>query len=174
MDAFATGPKGPDPAKIRPTRPDESALLGDLAVRGAQHWGTDPAFVERQRDTLTPPPAYIATSPTYVYDDAGTIRGFYGLMEGGGEVDLAAGEIDLHWLFIEPSAIGQGYGRCLWGHAVATARRLGYRWMVIQSDAHAEGFYLHMGAQRVGFAVVSDDPPFAIATLHLPLSGSPR
>src|SRR4029077_16958656 len=102
---------------IRPARPDESAALGEIAVRGAQYWGTDPDFVEGHRDSLAPPPASITTSPTYVYDDAGIIRGFYGLMEGGGEVPLAAGEIDLHWLFIEPSVIGQGYGRCLWDHA---------------------------------------------------------
>ena len=82
MAASATSPTGPDPAKIRPARPEESALLGDLAVRGAQYWGHPPAFVEGNRAGLTPPPAYITTSPTYAYDDAGTIRGFYGLMEG--------------------------------------------------------------------------------------------
>jgi GNAT superfamily N-acetyltransferase len=172
MDAFAPVPQGPDPAKIRPARPEESALLGDLAVRGAQYWGTDPAYVERQRVYLTPSPADITTFPTYVYDDAGTIRGFYGLMYGGSPVPLAEGEIDLHWLFIEPSAIGQGYGTCLWHHAVGVARHLGYQRMVIESDAHAEGFYVHMGAQRVRFQMMSEDPPFAIATMHLSLSGS--
>jgi GNAT superfamily N-acetyltransferase len=95
-------------------------------------------------------------------------------MEGGGAVSLAAGEIDLHWLFIEPSVIGQGYGRCLWDHAVGRARQLGYERMVIQSDAYAEGFYLHMGAHRISFQVTSDDPPFAIATMHFPLTGSRR
>ena len=53
-------------------------------------------------------------------------------------------------LFVEPAAMGQGVGRCLWRHAVATATKLGCSEMVWQSDPQAEGFYLTMGSRRAG------------------------
>jgi predicted N-acetyltransferase YhbS len=47
-------------------------------------------------------------------------------------------------------AIGRGVGKRLWQHALGTARGLGCREIVLQSDPHAEGFYLAMGAHRAG------------------------
>ena len=61
--------------------------------------------------------------------------------DGGAELDA---------LFVEPAAMGQGVGRRLWQHAVATAATLGYSEIVLQSDPQAEGFYLAMGARRAG------------------------
>jgi len=60
------------------------------------------------------------------------------------------GMAELDALFVEPAAMGQGVGRCLWRHAVVTAAKLGCSEMVWQSDPQAEGFYLAMGAQRAG------------------------
>jgi GNAT superfamily N-acetyltransferase len=57
---------------------------------------------------------------------------------------------DLDALFVEPAAIRQGVGRRLWEHVVDTARSLGFTSLEFQSDPHAEGFYLAMGAERCG------------------------
>ena len=56
----------------------------------------------------------------------------------------------LESLFAEPSAIGSGAGRALFEWAVKAAARLGARELQIDSDPGAEGFYLAMGAVRVG------------------------
>ena len=53
-------------------------------------------------------------------------------------------------LWVEPSAIGTGLGRTLWVHLLGQARALGHRALLIESDPNAEGFYLRMGARRVG------------------------
>ncbi len=45
--------------------------------------------------------------------------------------------------------------------------------MVIESEPPGQGFYVHMGAHRVCGRVLSDDPPFAPPTMHLPLAESP-
>ena len=63
---------------------------------------------------------------------------------------LHDGVAELDALFVEPAAMGQGIGRRLWQHVVATARELGCSEMVWQSDPQAEGFYLAMGARRAG------------------------
>jgi predicted N-acetyltransferase YhbS len=46
--------------------------------------------------------------------------------------------------------MGRGIGRMLLDDALRTARACGARALVIDSDPHAEGFYLRMGAARTG------------------------
>jgi GNAT superfamily N-acetyltransferase len=53
-------------------------------------------------------------------------------------------------IFIEPAVIGTGLGRMLWEHAVRSASERGFHSLTLESDPHAEPFYLHMGAARIG------------------------
>ena len=132
-----------DPA-IRRARPAEAAVLSALALRSKAHWGYDADFLAACQDDLTLSADDIATSTVYVFDGADTPAGFYRLvLQDDGLAGLDA-------LFVEPAAMGQGVGKRLWRHAVATATRLGCSEMVWQSDPQAEGFYLAMGARRAG------------------------
>ena len=131
-------------AAIRRARPDEAAMLSELAIRSKAHWGYDAAFLAACRDDLTLAPDDIATAAVYVYDGTDSPLGFYRVVVEEGGVAL------LDDLFVEPAAMGQGIGRRLWRHAVATAADLGCSEMIWQSDPQAEGFYLAMGAQRTG------------------------
>jgi GNAT superfamily N-acetyltransferase len=139
----ATKPR-PDMTKIRPARPDEADAIGELAIRSKGHWGYDAAFLESCRADLALSPQDITTSTVYVLEGRDGIAGYYRLMS------LENGTADLDALFVDPTAIGQGVGRCLWEHAIATASALGFTALDIQSDPHAEGFYLAMGAHRIG------------------------
>ena len=47
-------------------------------------------------------------------------------------------------------SIGRGAGRRLFEHALHTASELGFRALTIEADPNAEGFYLAMGATRLG------------------------
>jgi GNAT superfamily N-acetyltransferase len=131
-------------SRLRPALPSEAVALVDLAVRSKGHWGYDAAFLEGCRVDLALTPEEIASSDVVVCEDGTDITGYYRLFPISNDV------IDLDALFVDPEAIGQGIGRLLWQHGVARARQLGYRTMMIQSDPHAEGFYLAMGAERVG------------------------
>jgi GNAT superfamily N-acetyltransferase len=82
----------------------------------------------------------------------GHVIGFYQLR------GMTTWQVELTDLFVDPTAIGQGWGKILWKHAVETASSRGYSEMTWQSDPHAEGFYLHMGAQRVGLVGSSVKP----------------
>jgi GNAT superfamily N-acetyltransferase len=129
---------------IRRARPAEASVLSALAMRSKAHWGYDADFLAACRDDLTLTGEDIATSTVYVCDGANAPSGFYRLLL------LDDGVAELDALFVEPAAMGQGVGRRLWRHAVATAAKLGCREIVLQSDPQAEGFYLAMGAQRAG------------------------
>ena len=149
--------RAPRLATIRRARPEEASALSALALRSKAHWGYDAAFLEACRADLTLSVHDVATSLVYVLEAERGVAGFYRLRGRGDGAELAD-------LFVAPEAIGQGQGRRLWQHAVATARRLGYRRLVLQSDPHAEGFYRTMGAERVG-----ESPSMVFPGRRLPL-----
>ncbi|HEV2913803.1 MAG TPA: GNAT family N-acetyltransferase [Pyrinomonadaceae bacterium] len=152
-------------SNIRQAIPSEAELLTELALRSKGHWGYDAEFLRDCRIDLTLAPEYIASVPVFVIEDRGWIAGFYSLDGQGAEVEL------MH-LFVEPRAIGRGFGRLLFQHAVETARRLGFERLVIGSDPFALEFYESMGAQRVGSVASIVRPGRMLPLLHYPLSSS--
>ena len=147
--------------RIRAAEAADAPALTDLAVRSKAHWGYDVAFMEACREDLGVSDEDIATCPVYVHEDNGRPNGFYQLRPRGDQVEMVA-------LFVEPRAMGRGIGKELWQHAVATARGLGCRALVLQSEPHAEGFYRAMGADRVG-----DSPSTVFPGRMLPLMRFP-
>ena len=119
------------------------ALLGDgraltrLAHAAKRHW------IRLWRDSLTVAPMFIGRHPVWCAARGARALGFYALSGVG-----AAREFEHLW--VAPSHIGRGMGALMFSHAVATLRADGARRLRIASDPHAEGFYLRMGAPRVG------------------------
>jgi GNAT superfamily N-acetyltransferase len=130
-------------ALLRRAAPAEAAQLSALALRSKAHWGYDAAFLAACVEPLRLSPARLAASPFVVLELDGLVLGFYGLAVDAQTAELA-------YLFVEPRAIGRGFGKLLWRHAVATARQLGFRRLRVASDPFAEPFYRAMGARRVG------------------------
>jgi GNAT superfamily N-acetyltransferase len=150
---------------IRPAIASEAKLLTELALRSKGHWGYDAEFLRDCRVDLTVTPQLIDSSPVYVLEEEGRAAGFYSLSADGSEVEL------LH-LFVEPWAIGRGFGRLLFQHAVEEARALGFERMVIGSDPFALRFYEAMGARRVGEVASIVRPGRMLPLLHYPLLSS--
>ena len=147
---------------IRQANLDEAELLTELALRSKGNWGYDCEFLQDCRIDLTLKPEYIASSTVYVLEEEGTVAGFYSLSGAGAEVEL------MH-LFVEPWAIGRGYGKLLFHHAVERARALGFERLVIGSDPFALEFYEAMGAHRVGDVASIVRPGRMLPLLHYPL-----
>ena len=148
---------------IRQAIPEEAGLLTELALRSKGYWGYDPEFLRDCRIDLTLKPEFIADSPVFVIEDEGRVAGFYSLSGEGSEVEL------MH-LFVEPAFIGRGFGKLLFRHAVETARRLEFEWLVIGSDPFALKFYEAMGARRVGEVASIVRPGRMLPLLHYPLT----
>jgi GNAT superfamily N-acetyltransferase len=128
---------------IRPARAGEGPALTELAVRAKSHWGYEEAFLEGARGDLTIDEDTIGEATIWVLERAGVRLGFYGLIG-----PPPAGRLE--WMFLEPHAIGRGYGRLMWNQAIEQASALGYSELTIESDRFAEPFYLAMGARRIG------------------------
>lgn len=151
--------------QIRPARPDEAACLTGLAMRSKAVWGYDAEFMARCRPLLAVTETMIEAAPVFVLDAGGTVAGFYAL------TPLEGAQIDLALLFVDPRLLGNGYGRRLWDHAVAHARELGFREMIVESDPNALGFYEALGAHSAG---VTESPAAAgrlLPRLTLDLTG---
>lgn len=133
------------PSLRRATR-DDAALLSDIALRSKAHWGYDADFLKACKDELAISPDMIANTRMHwiVATNTDRVLGFYGLVPASEEC------AELEALFVEPDAIGGGVGRLLVRDASARASRDGYARIIIQGDPNAEGFYLAMGATRIG------------------------
>lgn len=149
-------------AHIREAASSEAEQLTDLALRSKGRWGYDQQFLEDARIDLTLTDQYISSCPVFVIEEQGSIKGFYSLSGEGSEVEL------MH-IFVEPAAIGRGYGKLLFRHAVETARRLKFKRLIIGSDPQAVGFYETMGARRVGEVASIVRPGRMLPLLHYSL-----
>ncbi|HUQ31222.1 MAG TPA: GNAT family N-acetyltransferase [Pyrinomonadaceae bacterium] len=147
---------------IRAARSDESGLLSDLALRSKSHWGYSQEFLEACREELTISEGYITSSPVFVLEEGESVAGFYGLRAKGSELELL-------YLFIEPSLMNRGYGKRLWTHAVEVAGLLGFQKILIESDPYAEAFYRAMGARLIGSVESSLQAGRILPLLEFPL-----
>jgi GNAT superfamily N-acetyltransferase len=146
---------------LRPARPDEAELLTGLTRRSKAHWGYPQAMLDRWADVLSISSAAIRDGHVVVAERDGVVVGYYQLAGRPPDGDLAD-------LFLEPGAIGTGLGRTLWEHALGSARGAGFRTLTLESDPHAEGFYLRMGAELVGDREVAPGRSLPVLRIAVP------
>ncbi|MEU5269735.1 GNAT family N-acetyltransferase [Streptomyces hygroscopicus] len=128
---------------LRTAEPDEAGVLTALTRRSKGHWGYPQAMLDRMAEMLSVSSATVRDGHVVVAERNGVVAGYYQITGEPPHGELAD-------LFLEPEAIGTGLGRTLWEHAVASARSAGFHTLTLESDPHAEGFYLRMGAERIG------------------------
>jgi GNAT superfamily N-acetyltransferase len=130
-------------AALRPARPDEAARLTEIAHAAKRHWGYPDAWMDAWADALSITVERMAGWDVRVAEEDGGVLGFHAVSVDGDEAAL-------EHLWIDPPSMGRGIGRLLFDDALRIAAGRGARTLVIDSDPHAEGFYLRMGAARIG------------------------
>ena len=129
---------------IRRAQPDEASALSVLARSAKAYWGYPEAWLDSWKNQLTFKPEYIKASPVYVaVDRSGVLAGCYAAAIRGAEA-----EIEHFW--VHPDHTGRGVGRLMFSHAVELVQNFGCTSVIIESDPNAEGFYIRLGAERVG------------------------
>jgi GNAT superfamily N-acetyltransferase len=115
---------------------------------------------------LTFRPDEIDARRIVVAESAGRVLGFYSL-----DGEPPTGELGNMW--VEPDSIGTGMGRRLWHHAIQTARTAGFTMLRIGAEPFAEGFYVAMGAERVGETPSGSIPGRMLPLLEVRLTQPP-
>ncbi len=128
---------------LRRARPGEAGVLSDLALAAKGFWDYDQAFIESCRAELTFSPADVERRRFVVADLGGLVAGFYSV-----DGEPPVGELGNMW--VRPGEIGTGLGRVMWQDAMAVAAAAGFEYLEISAEPNAEGFYLKMGAERIG------------------------
>jgi GNAT superfamily N-acetyltransferase len=136
-----------DAVRVRPARPDESAILADMANDLNEHVGIygRPFTAERVRaDGFG---AQAAFTPLVAELDGAVVG--YAFFTLGYNTDLAARAMWLHDIFVTPAARGKGVGHALMAAVAAETVRLGGRsleWGVHTANTGALEFYRRLGA----------------------------
>ena len=128
---------------ILPATPEDADALTRIAFAAKRYWGYPESWIQHWRDSLTITPEFVRNNGVYVAVSGGEPCAFYALTS-------ASSELELEHLWVLPGWIGSGVGRLLFEHAVREAARQGATTVAIEADPNAEGFYLRMGARRVG------------------------
>ena len=128
---------------IRPAHPEESDALTSLAFAAKSFWGYSAQQLHAWSAELQISPGSIAVEPTFVAEVQGRILGV-------AQLGTSSTPWQIECLWVHPDGVGQGLGTRLVQEAMAHARAHEQFQLHIDADPHAEGFYLHLGARRVG------------------------
>jgi GNAT superfamily N-acetyltransferase len=128
---------------IRRARPGESDVLTSLAFAAKAFWGYTRQQLDAWSAELQISPESITQEPTFVAEVQGRVLGV-------AQLDTSSTPWQIECLWVHPESVRQGLGTRLLRKAMAWARTHGQVELHIDADPHAEGFYLHLGAQRVG------------------------
>ncbi|MFS8102424.1 GNAT family N-acetyltransferase [Lentzea alba] len=145
---------------LRRARSDEASALTELALAAKAFWGYDDDFIESCRAEMTFSPGDVAQRHIVVAEVDGEMVGFYSV-----DGEPPTGELGNMW--VRPDQIGTGLGKVLWQHAMATAAAAGHEHLDIDSEPYAEGFYLKMGAERVGESLSGSIPGRVLPRLRV-------
>jgi GNAT superfamily N-acetyltransferase len=129
--------------EVRRALPGDAEVLTRVAFAAKRYWGYPERWVLQWSEVLTITPEFVRVNEVYAAVSGAEPFGFYALAGKGRELEL-------EHLWVSPAWIGSGAGRLLFEHAMETAASRGANSVEIEADPNAEGFYLRMGARRVG------------------------
>ena len=132
-----------DTARIRRAVPGDAGALTRIAFAAKRHWGYPEAWIQHWSESLTVAPEFVRDSTVYSAVVGEEPIAFYALTGTGRKLEL-------EHLWVSPEWIGSGIGRLLFEHATHEAASRGANAVEIEADPNAEGFYLRMGARRIG------------------------
>jgi len=129
--------------KIRSANPNEADRLSQIAFSAKAHWKYPARWLELWKPQLTFTAEYFKDNESWVVDRDGVPIAFYTLQDKDG----------IAWvenLWVLPEYIGRGVGKELFLHAVDQARQRGYKFLQLEADPNAMGFYEKMGMRKIG------------------------
>ncbi|MFA6262259.1 MAG: GNAT family N-acetyltransferase [Bacteroidia bacterium] len=119
-------------------------ILTDITKKAKAYWGYSDEQMEKWSDILTITSDYIEKNSVYkLCIDTATI-GYYSFFEPD------EGTVELDNLFLFPDYIGSGLGRLLIVDFIERMKAANIKYIVLEAEPKAEGFYEKFGFVKVG------------------------
>lgn len=128
---------------IREARASDIAELTRIAHAAKRHWGYPEKLIRLWKHDLTVTSEAVESELVYCAIRGRKIAGFYAL-------SCVGRTCEIEHMWVDPRCIGTGVGGRLFKHLLKRLRVMKVTRLKIASDPNAEGFYLRMGARRVG------------------------
>lgn len=128
----------------RPITPKDLPLINTIIYEGKKYWGYAEEDVQRYMKAVG------------IYDENYFQNGFGFIVERDKETvgfylfKTDEDPIHLNHFHLNTKFIGQGYGRLLWSHCIAEAKKKHWTEFTFWSDPNSFGFYTRMGALKIG------------------------
>ena len=139
---------------IRSAKSSESNILTGISFASKRYWNYPEEYFDVWKNELTILSDYILKNDVSVFENSGTIIGYYSIIELKDTIDISGLNCDMgFWLehmFIEPPHIGQGIGSMLFKHLQKRCITKGIGELKILADPNARGFYEKMGCVYIG------------------------
>ena len=129
--------------EIRRAYPEEADILTEIAHAAKRHWNYPESWIQQWLSDLTITREFITTNEVFAAIINGEIAGCCALV-------VTASRAEIEHMWIRPEQMGNGVGRALFEHARARAVERGANVLELSADPYAEGFYVRMGAKRIG------------------------
>ena len=130
--------------KIERAHRTDAKKLTELTIRSKDYWNYGTKQIEEWRDDLTINQKYIDENQVYKLTVADKLTGFYAFQPENTKT------IKLSFLFIEPEAIGKGYGKVLVSDFLQRIEESEFESVVLDADPNAEKFYERFGFKTIG------------------------
>jgi GNAT superfamily N-acetyltransferase len=124
---------------VRPAAPEDYERVRELTLESKAYWGYDRDFVRRWADGL----GFEEGQERWVAELDGEIVAWAALAPPSDGVAV------LDDLWVDPTAVGRGYGGRLFRHVADRARELGADRLEWGAEPNAVGFYEKVGGRKL-------------------------
>ncbi len=147
---------------VAPADPKNLEAINDLIAASKRTWDYPPAYLAAAIPLLRVDADYLVLNSCFEARSAQGLVGFAAM-----EWQTPMGAL-LDHLWVAPAARRRGVGRRLLAVSVAEAVARGFTTIQIIADPPAEGFYLRLGAERIGQkpSRVAGGPVFPVLELR--------
>ena len=136
---------------IRQAKIQEAEILTKISFDSKEYWGYPIEFYEIWSNELTISSDYIENNDVFVFENDGTIVGYYSIVELKDDIQVSGIRISKgYWLehmFVEPLSIGKGIGKKLFTHLQKRCGSRGINKLGILADPNSRSFYEKMGCE---------------------------
>lgn len=126
---------------FRKAKLNDLDILNKLAINSESYWGENSTFLEKFKKVYIITPRSLNNSYIIIMEKDTEIVGFYSL-------DIKKRELD--YFYIKKNFIGQGLGKEMWKNMLSNCKRFGLKELYFVTSSEAAGFYLSLGAIKIG------------------------